>query len=318
MADETLNKGPEGEKLPESPAPDGPGAPPAPEQAEQVTLPGMGEGGPAPSGKVINLSDVRGDDDKGGKAPAVEAEKPEKRRGRPPKEQAEPKSPKAEKTAKPRAGRPPKGDKAARAEAQPSTRDKVSQSKKKTPEKGSGGMGPPKSPPKGKAGPVKAAAAPVPEINLPPTPAEPPRPVEEGKVVYLKLSELHAFHTFREHPYKVQDDKAMDDLVGTIKEHGVMTPATVRPEKDGQGYEIIAGHRRHHGSERAGLDEMPCIVRNMTDFEAVREMRNSNKQRGEPLPSELARLLDLEVEAIKHQGARPGNSQEEQAWETLC
>ena len=106
MADETLNKGPEGEKLPESPAPDGPGAPPAPEQAEQVTLPGMGEGGPAPSGKVINLSDVRGDDDKGGKAPAVEAEKPEKRRGRPPKEQAEPKSPKAEKTAKPRAGRP--------------------------------------------------------------------------------------------------------------------------------------------------------------------------------------------------------------------
>lgn len=83
MADETLNKGPEGEKLPESPAPDGPGAPPAPEQAEQVTLPGMGEGGPAPSGKVINLSDVRGDDDKGGKAPAVEAEKPEKRRGRP-------------------------------------------------------------------------------------------------------------------------------------------------------------------------------------------------------------------------------------------
>ena len=84
MADETLNKGPEGEKLPESPAPDGPGAPPAPEQAEQVTLPGMGEGGPAPSGKVINLSDVRGDDDKGGKAPAVEAEKPEKRRGRPP------------------------------------------------------------------------------------------------------------------------------------------------------------------------------------------------------------------------------------------
>ena len=175
-------------------------------------------------------------------------------------------------------------------------------------------MGPPKSPPKGKAGPVKAAAAPVPEINLPPTPAEPPRPVEEGKVVYLKLSELHAFHTFREHPYKVQDDKAMDDLVGTIKEHGVMTPATVRPEKDGQGYEIIAGHRRHHGSERAGLDEMPCIVRNMTDFEAVREMRNSNKQRGEPLPSELARLLDLEVEAIKHQGPAPATARRSRPW----
>lgn len=96
----------------------------------------------------------------------------------------------------------------------------------------------------------------------------------------------------------------MTELVGTIKEHGVMTPATVRPEKDGNGYEIIAGHRRCRGSELAGLEELPCIVRNMTDFEAVREMRNSNKQRGEPLPSELAKLLDLEVEAIKHQGGR--------------
>lgn len=316
MADEKLSKGPEGEKLPEPPVPDGPSTPPAPEQAEQVTLPGMDKDGPAPSDKVINLADVRVDEDKGGKAPAApaaETEKPGKRKGRPPKEQAGPESPKPGKTAKPGAGRPPKGDKAARAGAQPSTRDKVSQSKKKAPEKGSGGMAPPKAPPKGKAAPVKAAAAPVPEINLPPTPTEPPRPVEEGKIVYLKMSELHAFHTFREHPYKVQDDKAMDDLVGTIKEHGIMTPATVRPEKDGQGYEIIAGHRRHHGGTRAGLEEMPCIVRSMTDFEAVREMRNSNKQRGEPLPSELARLLDLEVEAIKHQGARPGNSQEEQA-----
>ena len=128
----------------------------------------------------------------------------------------------------------------------------------------------------GKAAPVKEAAVPPPEINLPPTPEVPPRPVEEGKIVYLKMSELHPFHTFREHPYKVQGDKAMDDLVGTIKEHGIMTPATVRPEKDGKGYEIIAGHRRHHGGTRAGLEEMPCIVREMTDLEAVREIRNSN------------------------------------------
>ena len=96
----------------------------------------------------------------------------------------------------------------------------------------------------------------------------------------------------------------MAELVGMIKEHGVMTPATVRPEKDGNGYEIVAGHRRHRGSELAGLEELPCIVRSMTDIEAVREMKNSNKQRGEPLPSELAKLLDLEVEAIKHQGGR--------------
>lgn len=139
------------------------------------------------------------------------------------------------------------------------------------------------------------------------------RPVEQGKIVYLKLSELHPFHTLRDHPFKVQDDKAMDDLVGTIKEHGIMTPATVRPEKDGNGYEIIAGHRRCHGGERAGLDEIPCIVREMTDLEAVREMKNSNKQRGDPLPSELAKLLDLELEAIKRQGARPKNDKEAEA-----
>ena len=131
--------------------------------------------------------------------------------------------------------------------------------------------------------------------------------MEEGKVIYLKLSELHPFHTFRDHPFKVEDNAAMTDLVSTIKEHGVMTPATVRPEKDGQGYEIIAGHRRHRGSELAGLDELPCIVRDMTDIEAVREMKNSNKQRGDPLPSELAKLLDLEVGAIKHQGGRLDN-----------
>ena len=171
-----------------------------------------------------------------------------------------------------------------------------------------------KQPPKStKGAPVKEAEAPAPEIKLPPTPEVPPRPVEQGKIVYLKLSELHPFHTLRDHPFKVQDDKAMNDLVGTIKEHGIMTPATVRPEKDGKGYEIIAGHRRCHGGERAGLDEIPCIVREMTDLEAVREMKNSNKQRGDPLPSELAKLLDLELEAIKRQGARPKNDKEAEA-----
>lgn len=172
-----------------------------------------------------------------------------------------------------------------------------------------------KQPPKStKGAPVKEAEAPAPEIKLPPTPEVPPRPVEQGKIVYLKLSELHPFHTLRDHPFKVQDDKAMDDLVGTIKEHGIMTPATVRPEKDGKGYEIIAGHRRCHGGERAGLDEIPCIVREMTDLEAVREMKNSNKQRGDPLPSELAKLLDLELEAIKRQGPGPKMTRRRRPW----
>ena len=219
-----------------------------------------------------------------------ETKKP--RRGRAPKEEKT--EPASKETAKPRKGRPPKADKAAPGEAQPSQRDKVSRSgdKAKKPKAAK------KEPPVKESEPLEQAGPAQPE----PTP--PPRPIDEGKLVYLKLSELHAFHTFRDHPFQVKDDDKMAELVGTIKEHGVMTPATVRPEKDGQGYEIIAGHRRHHGSALAGLEEMPCIVRNMTDIEAVREMKNSNKQRGEPLPSELARLLDLEVEAIKHQGGR--------------
>ena len=173
-----------------------------------------------------------------------------------------------------------------------------------------------------KAAEVKAApepekappenAAPAPE-QVPPEPAAPPRPVEEGKLVYLKLSEMHPFHTFRPHPFKVRDDAKMQETVASIKLNGVMVPGLARPEKDGNGYEIVAGHRRCRGSELAGLEEMPCIVREMTDLEAVREMRNSNKQRGDPLPSELAKLLDLEVEAIKRQGARPKNEKEAEA-----
>ena len=308
MADEKVNASPEESKIPEAPAPSGPGDPPAPEHTEgpavpggdqtapahvepampektegpikpeQSVIPGMGEDAPAPSGKVINLSDIQAAD-KGGKEAstptlekkAPEADKPPKRRGRPPKEQAGPTVEKKSKAAEPRTGRPSKVDKAAREEAPPSVRDKVSRGKKadKGKETGSGGAPASKSAKTvkpGKAAPVKEAAVPPPEIKLPPTPEVPPRPVEEGKIVYLKMSELHPFHTFREHPYKVQDDKAMDDLVGTIKEHGIMTPATVRPEKDGKGYEIIAGHRRHHGGARAGLEEMPCIVREMTDL----------------------------------------------------
>ena len=315
-------------------------------QTEQSVIPGMGEDNPVRSAlgevvvdfdKINELMSQRRAAAHGAveklKAPATdkdgkevpspeekapEADKPKKRRGRPPKEQAGVSAGKKEKAAEPRTGRPSKVDKAAREETPPAVRDKVSRGKKadKGKETGSGGAPVSKTAQAvkpGKAAPVKEAAVPPPEINLPPTPDVPPRPVEEGKIIYLKMTELHPFHTFREHPYKVQDDKAMDDLVGTIKEHGIMTPATVRPEKDGKGYEIIAGHRRHHGGTRAGLEEMPCIVREMTDLEAVREMRNSNKQRGDPLPSELAKLLDLEVEAIKRQGARPKTEKEAEA-----
>ena len=346
MADDKLKTSPEEQQAPESTGPAEPGGSPTPEQpapehSGPEALPG--EDTPAaPSGKVIDLTAARATGEQISDAPDVEdsspkhgdeafrdlfgnkektpweksldeikeEEKAQKRRGRPKKakDKAEPDKP--EKGPGPRTGRPAKADKAARDKSpSPGVLDKVSRGGKKDKDKetGSGGVGPGVKAPKGKPAPVKEAEAPAPEIKLL------PRPVEQGKIVYLKLSELHPFHTLRDHPFKVQDDKAMDDLVGTIKEHGIMTPATVRPEKDGKGYEIIAGHRRCHGGDRAGLDEIPCIVREMTDLEAVREMKNSNKQRGDPLPSELAKLLDLELEAIKRQGARPKNDKEAEA-----
>ena len=334
MADDKLNTGPKDNKLPEAAVPPGASDPPAPESGkspsdppghEQAVIPGMVEDAPAPAGKVIDLSGIKAAADHNGKGPIAPgvADKPseaapeQKRRGRPPKTTPEAGAGKQEKTAEPHMGRPSKVDKAVRDGAPSAVLDKVSRGGRnaKGKEKGPGAAPiakPGKTIKPQKETPSKEPAPEPPKIDLPPVPPVPPRPVEEGKIVYLKLSELHPFHTFREHPYKVQDDRAMDDLVDTIKVHGVMTPATVRPEKDGKGYEIIAGHRRHHGSGRAGLEEMPCIVRNMTDLEAVREMRNSNKQRGDPLPSELARLLELEVEAIKHQGARPKNEQEKE------
>ena len=303
-------------------------------QPEQSVTPGMGGDVPAQPAPQVEADKVEKSPDQDKKVEPEE--KTAKRRGRPPKEQDSPQGDKPEKGPEPRTGRPAKADKAARGKSPSPALDKVSRGKEQelTPAQRGGktrrernqnvkdflagkretpfadGKQPPKST---KGAPVKEAEAPAPEIKLPPTPEVPPRPVEQGKIVYLKLSELHPFHTLRDHPFKVQDDKAMDDLVGTIKEHGIMTPATVRPEKDGKGYEIIAGHRRCHGGERAGLDEIPCIVREMTDLEAVREMKNSNKQRGDPLPSELAKLLDLELEAIKRQGARPKNDKEAEA-----
>ena len=232
----------------------------------------------------------------------VAAEQKKPRRGRPPKaekaEQAAPEADKEQTAAKPRRGRPPKADKAAPDEAQPpKPRDKGSRSKKAAPAKE-------ESP---TPEPVAVSGNTAPAAEIPAEPKEPaplPRPVEEGKLVYLKLSELHPFHTFRPHPFKVTDDAKMQETVASIKANGVMVPGLARPEKDGNGFEIIAGHRRTRGSELAGLEEMPFIVRDMTDQEAVQAMRDSNKQRDQTLPSELAALLDLEVEAIKHQGGR--------------
>ena len=300
-------------------------------QPEQSVTPGMGGDVPAQPAPQVEADKVKKSPDQDKKVEPEE--KTAKRRGRPPKEQDSPQGDKPEKGPEPRTGRPAKADKSARGESPSPALDKVSRSKEQEltlAQRGgkirrernqnvkdflSGKRETPfadgKQPPKStKAAPVKEAEAPAPEIKLPPTPEVPPRPVEQGKIVYLKLSELHPFHTLRDHPFKVQDDKAMDDLVGTIKEHGIMTPATVRPEKDGNGYEIIAGHRRQMASQLAGYRNMPCIVRNMTDDEAILAMTDDNlRQRETILPSEKAMSLKMQYEAIKHQGAR-GDSAE--------
>ena len=120
------------------------------------------------------------------------------------------------------------------------------------------------------------------------------------KIQILPLSELHPFDG---HPFQVRDDEEMDKMVDSVKEYGVMTPAIVRPRRDG-GYEIVAGHRRCHASRRAGVDTMPCIVRDMDDDTAIILMVDSNCQREHILPSEKAKAYEMKLEAIKRQGRR--------------
>ena len=121
------------------------------------------------------------------------------------------------------------------------------------------------------------------------------------KVQILSLSDLHPFTG---HPFQVRDDEEMDRMVDSVKEYGVMTPAIVRPRREG-GYEIVAGHRRCHASQRAGLDTMPCIVRNMDDDTAIILMVDSNCQREHILPSEKAKAYEMKLEAVKRKAGRP-------------
>ena len=116
----------------------------------------------------------------------------------------------------------------------------------------------------------------------------------------IPLSELFPF---KDHPFKILDDEAMQKTVESIKEYGVLTPAIARPRPEG-GYELISGHRRHHASELAGKETMPVIIRNMDDDAATILMVDSNLQREEILPSERAKAYKMKLEAIKHQGER--------------
>ena len=287
MADETkTNATPE--------APGGP-SPPAPEQTEQAVIPGM-DGGPAPSGKVIDLSDVRAEADKSGpEAPpeqgaagsVTEYTKQEWER---PLEEIE-----AEQK-KPRRGRPPKADRAApeAGEKKPGRGRTPKAKADKAPGKGkraAPGKGAPPTPAK------EEAPAPPPE---PAQPRDATRAVKE-EVVYLNLSDLHPF---KDHPFGVRDDAEMQGLVESVRSGGVNQPALVRP-REGGGYEIIAGHRRQRASELAGFANMPCIVRNMTDDEAILAMTDDNlRHREKILPMEKAQSLKMQVEAISHQGTK--------------
>ena len=248
-----------------------PAAPEVPKaEKEQAQSPDPGKDAPAPerSGKVVDFAAARD-----------EAAKEEKKA-------VKQKSPaEKDKTAKTGRGRPPKEGKAAPDKTKPpKPRDKKSQSKP-APEKPA----------------VDKGGAPAGEEVTP----EPSAPrdatrAEKEEIVYLNLADLHPF---KNHPFGVRDDAEMQGLAESVKAAGVNQPALVRP-REGGGYEIIAGHRRRHGSELAGLSAMPCIVRQMDDDTATILMVDSNIQRENILPSERAQAYKMKLEAIKRQGAR--------------
>ena len=305
MAEEKRPLESEPQAAPEASTPDVPGAP-APDLSGDISQPVHdGPAQPDPGDVVISFEKIdellkeRRDaarekveqesppepSAEGGKEEKTkpEPEQPKPRRGRPPKEKAVSED-KDTKAATPRRGRPPKADKAAPDKAKPQPRDKMSRSK----------------PPAGKGAPATAEAPAATE--QPPAPRDATRGVKE-EIVYLNLAELHPF---KNHPFGVRDDAEMQGLVESVKAAGVNQPALVHPREDG-GYEIIAGHRRQRASELAGFANMPCIVRNMTDDEAILAMTDDNlRHRERILPTEKAQSLKMQVEAIKHQGSRPG------------
>ena len=256
--------------IPEQPVPD--------KDDKQTASPGKDDPDPAPTGKVVDFAAVR--EESGKTKPTVKEAAPPNKEGKKPEQ--------------PRRGRPSKGDKAAPGKTDPAKKDKSTPAKAKSPkrDKMSQSMAPATK---------EEAAAPA-EPEQPAQPRDATR-AEKEEIVYLNLSELHPFQN---HPFGVRDDAEMQGLVESVKAAGVNQPALVRP-REGGGYEIIAGHRRQRASELAGFVNMPCIVRNMTDDEAILAMTDDNlRHREKILPTEKAKSLKMQVEAIKHQGARSG------------
>ena len=238
---------------------------------KQTTIPGM----EAPAGKVVDFAAARDGAAKG--------------------EQTD----KSPDTPKPRRGRKPKEATQDKDDPSGKVRDKVSRGKrgKDAPERDAPGGG-------------SAADAPAVEGDTPAADVEAAFGLKDAtratkeEVVYLDLSELHAF---KDHPFKVREDAEMQSLVESVKTGGVNQPALVRP-REGGGYEIIAGHRRQKASELAGFRNMPCIVREMTDDEAILAMTDDNlRHRDHILPTEKAKALQQQVDAISHRGVKLQN-----------
>ena len=124
---------------------------------------------------------------------------------------------------------------------------------------------------------------------------------QREQVQQIPIDELHPFTN---HPFKVLDDEAMTRTVESIAQYGVLAPLIARPRPDGDGYEIISGHRRQYAAKLAGLDTLPVIVRQMSDDAAVILMVDSNLQREHIQPSERAFAYKMKLEALKNQGAR--------------
>ena len=244
-------------------------------------------GSPAPGKAQKAPEAAKGTKEAAPKQKEEKGTEPPKRKGRPPKE------------AKEKAAAPPKKEPTAKKEKAGQKTATATKAEKPSPagkaaeaEKAPQPQKPAKAAPEARpsAQPEKAAQAPT----------EAPRRGDE-QIVYLKLSDLHAF---KDHPFQVRNDEEMRAMVSSVKDKGVTQPAIVRPREDG-GYEIVSGHRRQKASELAGYADMPCIIRNLTDEQAITQMVEDNtNQRENILPSERAKALKMQLEAIKHQGEK--------------
>lgn len=139
--------------------------------------------------------------------------------------------------------------------------------------------------------------------------------VQKAGLEQIINAPLKDLYEFKDHPFRVVDDEKMEETTESIRQYGVLVPGIARP-RTGGGYELIAGHRRKRGSERAGKTEMPIIVRDYSDDEATIIMVDSNIQREDILPSEKAKAYKMKYEAMKHQGKKSGKNTLEEVGET--